>query len=456
MKQFTFLTVFLIFVSFSSYAQNQDFDSRNINSNIQGIGVFSPLTTATWSALQSSPNTVSRSCCTAIKRGDTVFVYQFGGGSTTSLKNVARYNKMTNSWTNNVSTIPFAISAGSAVTLPGDSLIYVIGGDNSSSTYGKCMKYNIITNTWTTMADMTPNPCTDQLTVVYRDSLIICVGGGNGVFGSTSVQYNSVRIYNTKSNTWTPATNLPATLGMSGGGICRDTIIVVSGTTGSTYPATVYKGEINPSNITSITWTTLPNYPGGGISRMASYFVKVGDGGGIMCTGGAVNGGTVTNSTYLWNFCTHSWQTLPASTLARSNYKGCGFGDSVVYCVAGYTTTGTGTVDKISFSQIDGSCFVTSFSNNQTTIPVEYSLSQNYPNPFNPMTKIQFTIPKSGFVKLSVYNILGKEVDLLVNEYRVAGSYIVDLDISNLNSGVYFYKITSGNFTDTKRMMLIK
>ncbi len=89
-------------------------------------------------------------------------------------------------------------------------------------------------------------------------------------------------------------------------------------------------------------------------------------------------------------------------------------------------------------------------------VPRDYNLSQNYPNPFNPTTKINFSIPKSGFVTLKVYDILGKEVVTLVNENKTAGSYIIDFDGSELSSGVYFYTIQVNGFTDTKKMLLIK
>lgn len=93
---------------------------------------------------------------------------------------------------------------------------------------------------------------------------------------------------------------------------------------------------------------------------------------------------------------------------------------------------------------------------NQNNIPNDYALKQNYPNPFNPTTSIQFSIPKNGLVKLVVYDILGKEVSTLVNEVKTAGNYIIDFNASNLTSGIYFYKITSGDFSSVKKMMLIK
>jgi hypothetical protein len=89
-------------------------------------------------------------------------------------------------------------------------------------------------------------------------------------------------------------------------------------------------------------------------------------------------------------------------------------------------------------------------------IPKVYSLSQNFPNPFNPVTKINFTLPKQGFVTLKIYDVLGREVRTLVNEVKSAGSYAVDFNASEYSSGVYFYRLESNGFTDIKRMVLIK
>ncbi len=89
-------------------------------------------------------------------------------------------------------------------------------------------------------------------------------------------------------------------------------------------------------------------------------------------------------------------------------------------------------------------------------IPDKYSLSQNYPNPFNPTTNIEFRIADFGFVSLKVYDILGREVATLVNEEKPAGSYNVSFDASSLSSGVYFYRLNSGSFISTKKMILLK
>jgi hypothetical protein len=109
-----------------------------------------------------------------------------------------------------------------------------------------------------------------------------------------------------------------------------------------------------------------------------------------------------------------------------------------------------------SYSEIIG------IQNISTEIPSSYSLGQNYPNPFNPTTKIKFDVVlDSRFrgndkVVLVVYDVMGREVQTLVNESLRPGTYEATFDGSQLTSGVYFYKLTSGDFSETKRMLLVK
>lgn len=88
--------------------------------------------------------------------------------------------------------------------------------------------------------------------------------------------------------------------------------------------------------------------------------------------------------------------------------------------------------------------------------PNKYSLFQNYPNPFNPTTTINYAIPNDNFVEISIYNTLGQEVAKLVDEFKPAGYYSIEFNASNLSSGMYIYKLTAGNFTNTKKLVLQK
>ena len=95
-------------------------------------------------------------------------------------------------------------------------------------------------------------------------------------------------------------------------------------------------------------------------------------------------------------------------------------------------------------------------SKNGNGIPSEYMLYQNYPNPFNPVTTINYDLPVSGFSRLVVYDILGKEISILVSEKQTAGKYKVQWDASNYPSGVYFYKLTADNYNGTRKLILLK
>lgn len=110
------------------------------------------------------------------------------------------------------------------------------------------------------------------------------------------------------------------------------------------------------------------------------------------------------------------------------------------------TTSATHFIDtnSVSISQIS------------SLIPAEYKIYQNYPNPFNPSTKIKFDVPKLSDVKLTVYDISGKEMEVLINNKLSPGSYEFKWDASKLSSSAYFYRIQSQDFIETKRMLLIK
>ncbi len=97
-------------------------------------------------------------------------------------------------------------------------------------------------------------------------------------------------------------------------------------------------------------------------------------------------------------------------------------------------------------------------NNEQNPIPTEFKLEQNYPNPFNPSTKISWQSPVGSWQTLKVYDVLGREVATLVDEYRDAGSYNVEFRIENLelSSGIYFYQLKAGDYVETKKMMVIK
>jgi hypothetical protein len=120
--------------------------------------------------------------------------------------------------------------------------------------------------------------------------------------------------------------------------------------------------------------------------------------------------------------------------------------------IAGYTNQAGHNEDfmAVKYSQTVGVAQVSSH------IPERFSLSQNYPNPFNPVTNIEFKIAESGFVSLKVFDLLGKEVASLVGSILTSGFYKYDFDASGLPSGVYFYQLSAGDFTETRKMNVVK
>ncbi len=105
---------------------------------------------------------------------------------------------------------------------------------------------------------------------------------------------------------------------------------------------------------------------------------------------------------------------------------------------------------------LDGTYEYSNIVNVEIITPVEFELSQNYPNPFNPSTTIKFSIPEGSQVSLKIYNSLGQEIKILVNQFMEAGVHNVNFNAIGLNSGMYFYRLDAGEFTQVRKMTLIK
>ncbi|MHB1686708.1 MAG: T9SS type A sorting domain-containing protein [Ignavibacteriaceae bacterium] len=138
--------------------------------------------------------------------------------------------------------------------------------------------------------------------------------------------------------------------------------------------------------------------------------------------------------------------TLTTSFSANVNLK-CVITDATNNSVTSNILSVTVGAAKISAGQ---------YSISKTPVPEFYSMRQNYPNPFNPSTIIHYEIPKDGLVTLKVFDVLGREVKTLVNEFKSQGNYSVSFDASQLASGVYFYQLKSGDFVSIKKMILMK
>jgi len=99
---------------------------------------------------------------------------------------------------------------------------------------------------------------------------------------------------------------------------------------------------------------------------------------------------------------------------------------------------------------------VTDIKDVRNNLPESFLLQQNYPNPFNPTTSISYSIKEMGLVTLKIFDVLGREVSVLVNEVKEPGKYNINFDASKLSSGVYIYLLNAGSFTSSKKMILTK
>ncbi len=150
-------------------------------------------------------------------------------------------------------------------------------------------------------------------------------------------------------------------------------------------------------------------------------------------------------------FSPSAYEWLGSTTVGSNGVFSYEITDPSVEAVSLTATTSIGNTSGFGFLEL-----ITDVEKENDEIPTEFSLEQNYPNPFNPLTTISFSIPNEEFVTLKIFSSLGEEVTDLVNETKPAGNYSVSFEASELTSGVYFYKITAGNFVETKKMLLMK
>ncbi|UCE18648.1 MAG: T9SS type A sorting domain-containing protein, partial [Gemmatimonadota bacterium] len=126
-------------------------------------------------------------------------------------------------------------------------------------------------------------------------------------------------------------------------------------------------------------------------------------------------------------------------------------------CKAALTTEGMEFLESLE-SQLTADDFaeIMALAKTETQVPVEYHLSQNCPNPFNPATTIAYTLPEAVKARVEIFNVLGQAVDVLVDSEQEAGYHSIQWNASEMPSGVYFYRLTVGDFSASKRMMLVK
>jgi hypothetical protein len=386
----------------------------------------------------------------SVAMGDTV--YLAGDGAALASNMFRKYSISGNTWTTGAN-MPGPKCGGDLVACGGK--IYYIGGGSSVSV-GDAPQYvyDPATGTWSTIANI-PTPVTGNVAESYQDSLIYCMMGGWTSYLTT------VQVYSVNTNTWTTATPTPLGRRAFAGGILGNKLFFACGYRG-TFQQDFYIGTINPANPLTITWTAGPNLAvnssrPGGTAIAGRFYVVLGE------SNSNTNG---VDSIAIWDTSGTGWTYVDGNPFRASNYWGVVSG-SIVDCngrtgvkiwIPGGAigTQSTRPLTVFSDTCLTGCSVITGGPKLTNNIPDVYKLLQNYPNPFNPVTHILYSIPKLGNVKLVVFDVLGRVVATLVNEVKTPGNYSIRFDATNLASGVYLYRIESGDFTATKKMVLIK
>jgi len=367
------------------------------------------------------------------------------------LKTVQRYNVNTNSW-DTLAPHPTGLLGGATSVLK-DSL-YVVGGVVNPPGSGQqtVYKLSINENIWSTVADF-PISIVDAKAVSYQDSLIYTAGGFSGI------NEGIVFLYNSNTNSWRQCNSMPCTgrLNFGGFAIAGDTLIYMCGTSSfgsSSYFDSVYVGVIDQNDRSVINWSLGTNFPG----ETRTFFDACSWGNrGIIMTGGSTDNtfNTASNECYTYSPGSRQWTALPDKpTSWLTGQSGSVMLENNIWkliCASGYNNGYLSQTEILSDTL--STVGIIGFN---SAIPGSSALYQNYPNPFNPNTNISFKLNSNEIVTLKIYDLNGKEVQTLLNEKLNAGTYDYDWNASGFSSGVYYYKLTAGSFSETKKLMLIK
>lgn len=418
------------------------------------VNVFSEFTNYGWSSKPSLPG-VTFGMASAFSHaglfpGDTSFVFVVGGFDSTFAIGAAHneYSTNTNSW-GPLSSMPKARAQFSAQTVNGK--IYAMGGYRSGFTPSDTNYiYNISAGTWSMGANM-PIAVGDYATGVYKDSLIYYIGGYDG-----AGDVNNVQIYNTYTDSWSTGTAITA-IASSGlrGGISGNNIVVVGGYSqilgGPQSQATL--GVINPANPTMITWTALPNYPGGTVGRHSGGSVYNNFQSLVIFTGGdpAGTGTGVLNETWGYELSTGEWKIGPPKITGINNICNLlgGVANDSIYMMSVGGYTGSVLSDQHEWLNLGPAIMGSGISEVKG---LSYNVNV-FPNPFSDKTAIGFNIKQNSQVQISIVDVQGRKIVELCNKNLSSGDYHFIWNAENSPRGVYIARITIDHNVINKKLM---
>ena len=402
-------------------------------------------------------------------RNDTSWLYVLGGDTTGQGHATAtclKYNLITDTW-EYIASLPEPLRTNATAIL--GNKIYTMGGFNApfpSPAVSSFYEYNVNTDTWTQLPDL-PDPLFFAGAQGFEDSLIYIIGGIQDNVFADDLWRPNVELYSVSSFLFREADPMPEGTAAFGHTIVDRSFFIQAGLKSETELWNfTFGGEIDLIDRATIIWSVKADYP---LSLYAHYNYAISEdeiysGGGSITTGFA----PVANA-YGYTISTNAYETepdIPYNSMAF--YGGINYmsppnnPDILRIAISGGITTGPALTNQtwVFTENLQG------INIEDGDVPEEYFLKQNYPNPFNPSTTIQFSIPQEGFVSLDVFNSLGEKVEVLVSEELSAGKYKYEWNTEDLTSGIsakggyasgiYFYRLSTENFSESKKMILLK
>jgi hypothetical protein len=395
-------------------------------------------------------------------RNDTLWLYVIGGDTTGgghATTACLKYNVNTNTWSY-IAPLPVPMRTNAATRI--GNKIYTMGGFSApfpSPALDVFFEYNIDTNTWTQLPNI-PQTVFFHGAESYEDSLIYIIGGIEYTPSRTEVWLKNIHLYNIYDQEFRPATDMLEATANFGHARWENRLYVTAGLKSYTELWNLtQQGEIGLSDRTQISWEFKANYS----LNVHAHYGATYPNNEIYYIGGSISiGFNPINNIFGYHIDTDEYEVEdPAPIPWMAAVGGLDYMNNhrsgvevITLVVSGGVTTGP-TITNQTWVLRD-TVDVQGLDEINNLIPSEYSLQQNYPNPFNPSTTIQFSIPEQTFVKLEVFNSLGEKVTTLVSEELSTGKYKYKWNAENLPSGIYFYRIQSPLFSESKKMILIK
>lgn len=368
------------------------------------------------------------------------------------------FDPVTETWTT-TDSLPTTRITGQSTTILKDGRILVCGGfrDSADVSTGKyielkaCEIYDPVAEKWSRAASM--NIARSSHTATLLENGTVLIAGGFG----TSLELRSCEIYDPVNNIWSISASLNEPRSQASSILLPNGCVLISGGDSLGVNIIPWKKTCEVFDVLGRKWSYAESMYDARINHQIYYMAKTNQ---LLIIGGAIMQQSVEDT----------WETYDPINLKRLQYgifpmKKIFSGRNTVklkddrIIIAGGIEYDFSIWDGMPYAWTSKSCqlfdILTSVEEPKS-IPDGYILFQNYPNPFNPTTEIKYSLSKSGHTKLYVYDALGRFIISLVNSYQNAGSYHIEFNAKELPSGVYFYRLISGKYLETKKMLFIK